>query len=250
MNRLQVETQKDVLKNEISREALKSELRPSMHKSLERFYKKSKSPQIPNHEQLLVGDIVLSRPMKNGVVTPSVVETTQIEHGYSSEAAYWTHVSLYVGDLHIIESQGFKDIEYWKNGWRKNTGVQVKPITKYSSTHDVIILRNTHPEFSNNRGLIARFALLDHTVFPRKYDWNTALEAAPTRRFKKRSKPKLDERINCSEFILECYAIGGSVLVPEYVSVSNGEKFFLPATFYQHKSFEKIDFDYLTITNE
>ena len=133
--------------------------------------------------------------------------------------------------------------------WRGKPSVQVAPITKYSSTHEITIFRNNNEKFSEFRGLVARYALLDHAIYPRKYDWITAAQAASASDAEERVEPNHTDRINCSEFILECYAIGGSALVLEYDDVSTGGAFFLPADFYTHPSFKPVDIDYYKISD-
>jgi hypothetical protein len=78
---------------------------------------------IPSHEHLEIGDIILTGfPKKlNGKVKWHPVHKSQIKHGCQIDNCRWTHAMLYVGELHVIESNKPTKIK---------TGVTLAPLTR------------------------------------------------------------------------------------------------------------------------
>ena len=75
---------------------------------------------IPSYENLEIGDIILSGyPKKeNGKDRWHPVHQSQIRHGCNAASCRWTHAMLYVGELHVIESN---------KPTKLKTGVEVDP---------------------------------------------------------------------------------------------------------------------------
>ena len=158
---------------------------------------------IPNYEQLKLGDIILtSHPKTMGADRKwHPVSHSQRLNGLSEEHCHWTHAMLYVGELHIVESN---------KPTRIRTGVTLAPLTRDASKSEFIVLRYKGAEFAKRRNDIVRYALMSPFLAPRRYDLWGALSSHY--RFRPRGADH-SKRIFCSEFILECFAIGGAFMV-------------------------------------
>ena len=188
---------------------------------------------VPSQEGLRVGDIILSRPSENKWQA-SEIEATQREYGCNEECSRWTHAMLYVGQLHVAESN---------KPYSVKTGVAIFPLTAYTDQCEFMVLRYKNSEFSDGRRQnIARYALLSPNIDPRRYDWQTAVNAW---RRKLRKAPKHIKAINCSEFVLECFAIGGPYLIEDYIELmADQDTFYFPAHFAGSAHFEQIPMNY------
>lgn len=188
---------------------------------------------VPSQEDLRVGDVILSKP-SNGRWHATETVTTQRDYGCSDEASRWTHAMLYVGQLHVAESN--KPIS-------ARTGVAIFPLTAYTDQYEFLVLRYKNSEFGDSRRQnIARYALLSRNIDPRRYDLRTAYKAW---RRQRRNAPKHLKSINCSEFVLECFAIGGPYLIEEYLRLMNdADTFFFPAHLAENDNFEHIPMRY------
>ena len=228
------------IRGAISATNLKTELGSAAAAAAIKLCKKNSHDEqlIPASESLRVGDVILSRPLdKKNTPRRSIVEEVQLLHDCEPESAYWSHSMLYAGQLHVIESQ--KDMTF-------RTGVQVNPLTKYSPNHDLKVLRYNHEEFTQDRRLrIVRYALLDHAIRPRKYPRRGSLEAF----YKWRPNGASHiTRINCSEFILECFAIAAEFLVKQYLMVLRDQhQFYLPAHIDQDENFVPEELEYYVL---
>lgn len=205
---------------------------------------------VPNHEKLRVGDVVLTRrrPKNSSTSKPSAIARKQQENGFDDDQSSWTHVSLYVGDLHVLESHGFKD-RYWVPDFLSGlsgfmAGVQVRPLTEYSNTCDLRFLRHVDPDYDSVRSSIARHGLLDRCVNRRKYGYMRAISGGLPSKLREKIRPRLDREVICSELVVECLAIGGTVLVEEYNQLLSGERYFYPADFAAHPSFKAVEVDF------
>jgi hypothetical protein len=184
------------------------------------------------------GDIVLVKRRQKGGAAQLIADVQEQVLGFASYAAQWTHAMVYVGDLHVAESQ--KAILGWP-------GTRVVPLTKYAADCDMMICRFSGPRFSlAEANGIARWALLDCTVGQRRYDNARALDSATLTR---PQKTNLQKAVICSEFALECLATGGGVLVGEYNAMLKAERFFYPADFVKSDAFRKIPLEFLELTS-
>lgn len=225
----------DCVVGEISRNALEAEISPSAARSAIRHLKWTPEGDrfVPAHENLRVGDVILSRPHMR-VWQTEEIETTQQEYGCTLECSRWTHAMLYVGQLHVAEST---------KPYSLKTGVAIYPLTAYSGEFDFRVLRYKNEEFSaGRRQNIARYALLNRYVNPRQYDRKAAYNAWLRRR---RKGPKHVKSINCSEFVLECFAIAGPYMIDEYVRLLDGtDDYFFPANLAANSHFEHVPMKY------
>jgi hypothetical protein len=206
------------------------------------------SNRVPNPEDLRVGDIILTRSRKNST---NPIVNTQRNRGFNLDDAQWTHVSLYVGDLHVLEAQGFKDDGWWSDltagAAKLRAGVQIRPVTRYTQSCEIRVLRHTDPDYANVRMSVARYGLLDLCVNRRRYGHMRALHGAFPPDAGWRAKPRLEREVICSELVLECLAIGGQVFVREFDNVSTGNEFFFPASYSAHSALQQVDFSYLNV---
>lgn len=210
---------------------------------------------VPFADDLAVGDIILTRHAKKFAFLPTV-ETYQrkIPQFEEGEAASWTHAMLYVGRLHVVESTNIFKIDDFNWG----TGIRITPLIHSSPKTEYLVCRhreaNSIPDFGLLAQSVALYALMDHAIRRRSYGFDRATAVVlaswpPYLKFLKRLFPnRLDEAIICSEYVLECLAIGGTILTDEWSSVSN-DRFFLPADFYNHPDFEHLPMKFIQINH-
>jgi hypothetical protein len=192
---------------------------------------------IPSYECLQLGDIVLAgHPKKtNGKDKWHPVRSSQLKQGCHSDSCRWTHAMLYVGQLHVIESN--KPTK-WK------TGVTLAPLTRDAHRSEFLILRYKGEDFLGRRDHMVRHALMSPYLTPRQYD----IPGAIASHFSWRPKgADHSTRIFCSEFILECFFLQG-FLVEEFIEVTEGRnKFFLPAHLAVHNRFDRFPMKYFEL---
>jgi len=193
---------------------------------------------IPSHECLEIGDIVLSGHPKreNGKDKWHPVQKSQLRQGCDPASCRWTHAMLYVGDLHVIESN---------KPTKLRTGVTLAPLTRDSHNREFLILRYKGTDFVERREDIVRYALMSSYLAPRQYDIGGAL--APHFRWRPNGADH-SKRIFCSEFILECFFVQGPFLVKEFIAVTEGEnQFFLPADLAVDDRFDHLPMKYFEL---
>lgn len=234
----------------ISRAALEKELRSSVVKSLSRYIDVGKgTTSVPIHESLRVGDVILTRERgRRGGKNP--VRIAQSLAGYEDGFATWTHAALYVGDLHIIESIGGFLRELRKaphTPWR--SGVHLRPLTKYSSTHDLRVLRYESPDFDTERRRIAAYAFLEYSIGKRKYDHARVRNLAKSVAWREPDKAgtKHSTKVICSEFVAEAFAIGGGLLAEMYNDLLEKGVPIYPATLAKCDRFREVPVSYYTL---
>jgi hypothetical protein len=188
---------------------------------------------IPSYEDLRVGDVILSRPLSRKWPTAEI-ETTQKKYGCNRDCCCWTHAMLYVGQLHVAESN---------KPYAIKTGVGISPLTAHTGSSEFLVLRYRDAEFrATRRQSIARYALLNPTINPRRYDVRAAIGARLRRR---PTGVRHAEYVNCSEFVLECFAIAGPYLIQSYLQIQNERNsFFFPAHLADDSNFEQFPMKY------
>jgi hypothetical protein len=145
----------------ISRAALTAELGPTLaRKALSHV---GTGGRIPNFEELLPGDVILSRNLDaKGNVSPSNVRFVQKslkQKKFSEDNLTWTHTMMYVGGMHVAESQFIKKKEIW-------VGLRVVPLTIYSQNVELLICRHKALEGGMEA---AQYALLNCIAERRGY---------------------------------------------------------------------------------
>jgi hypothetical protein len=193
---------------------------------------------IPSHEYLEPGDIILSGkpPKADGKYKWHPISTGQQKYGCEQQHCHWTHAMLYVGELHVVESN--KPIKI-------KTGVNVAALTRDAHHSEFLVLRYNNPEFKERRHDVVRYALMSPYLTPRTYDLLGAISSYIAWRPK---GARHEKRIFCSEFILECFAIGGAYLVEDYVRITEQEnQFFLPAHLAAHPGFDRLPMKYFDL---
>jgi hypothetical protein len=193
---------------------------------------------IPSYECLEIGDIILSgHPIKqNGKYKWHPVHKSQLKQGCDPASCRWTHAMLYVGDLHVIESN---------KPTKLRTGVNLAPLTRDSHNREFLILRYAGPDFIARREDIVRYALMSSYLTPRQYDVGGAIASHFSWRPTGADHSK---RIFCSEFILECFFVQGPYLVEEFIAVTEGEnQFFLPADLAVDDRFDQFPMKYFEL---
>lgn len=236
--------------NTISLNALKN-ISPLMFQAVKRG-RKSVRPTIPNPEDLRVGDLILTRHLSQaGSEAPTLISRAQSLLGFSPAGSAWTHVALYVGDLHVVEAQGIKDrtalAEALKGEGNLLAGVQLRPITDHYERGAVQVLRHTSQAFPEVRGMIARYALLDLHLRKRRYGHARAIRTVTDNTSTTAKAQHTDSEIICSEFVLECLAIGGSTMVQEYADFRDGKRKVLPASFFDDDRFAEVSVGMLRV---
>jgi hypothetical protein len=198
----------------------------------------SKRRLIPSHEHLEIGDIILTGyPKKlNGKDRFHPVHRSQKSQGCDPDSCRWVHAMLYVGELHVVESN--KPTKF-------RTGVTLAPLTRDAHNSEFLVLRYKGSDFKYRRDVINRYALMSPYLTPRSFDGIGAIQS----HFKWRPKgANHTKRIFCSEFILECFAIMGPYLVEEWLKVTEQPgTFFLPAHLAVDERFERLPMKYFVL---
>jgi hypothetical protein len=212
----------------ISRAALRNEVGELSLISLVGHPTRFSPPRtIPCHDDLDFGDVILSRRKRPNWFARQISKV-QLNCNCKEDFTSWTHAMLYVGNLHVIESSKHFSIR---------SGVQITPLTFYSDTHDLLVLRYRNPEFLVRNIHIVRDALLYQQIGRRSYDFTV-----PYYLWRGKVRPKekdFDRHINCSEFVLERFATGGPFLVEEWLKVRESANiYFFPADFAAHPGFD------------
>lgn len=229
----------------ISNATLKAELGHNIAASALSAFRGKKEILIPNLDDLERGDVILSRYTKNNTIKGSPVEFGQKTHmrkKFSAAACIWTHAMVYLGNMFVAESQPFLLDEKFLLGF--GSGLQAVPLTRYCGSRDFVICR--YADYSDVGDDIAQYAVLNCIANTRKYPLWRTISCALTQRSRKKD---LHLAANCSEFALECLAIGAACMVDIYDSVFNGSEDFYPADFYDHSDFKKIDMTYLRLVS-
>ena len=204
---------------------------------------------IPNFEALVPGDILLTKTLKKGKPDrSSVVYIGQHNHtkkSFSDDNALWTHAMVYVGNMHVVESQlGRRAIKTFSHREKAApAGLKVSPITDYSYNFEIVIcrLKGLSKEDSHKVALYALSnCFIDKRTYPR------ARIVVDTITAKSRPK-KLNLAATCSEFSLECLAIGTGNMTSVYVNVTSGDDDYYPADFHRSEQFEKIPMTYFQL---
>ena len=229
----------------ISRNSLESEFGRGVARNIDRALRGKALKMIPDHENLMVGDVILSKTTK---LTPSEWHQRRLGR-YTQEQAAWSHAMLYVGRLHVVEFRTF-------NARGLASGIVVNPLTKHSPDVEFKICRRSNYDkirkFSSSRRAAALYALLDQAVHRRRYDFKRiAALASEGKRWEgvvRALFPSDFERaMICSEFVLECLAING-ILTIDYLTMIENGTYFLPADFYAHSLLDKLDMKFKTYT--
>jgi hypothetical protein len=229
----------------ISKNALESEFGRGVARSIDKALRGKHLKMIPDHESLMVGDVILSKTSR---LTMPEWHQRGLDR-FKPADAVWSHAMLYVGRLHVVEFRTF-------NLKGLGSGIVVNPLTKHSADVDFKICRrsgyNTIRKFSSSRRGAALYALLDQAVRRRRYDFNRiaaiASEGKKWEAFVKTMLPSDFERaMICSEFVLECLAING-LLTIDYLNLQQKGRYFLPADFHAHPLLDKLDMKFKVYT--
>jgi hypothetical protein len=216
---------------------------------------------IPNFELLRPGDLILTkeresqhrfRIRRSGSRKPNRITRAQLDGGIPSEKATWTHVAVYVGNLHIVESTGVKDLA--RNKWRRlgnwRVGVKCNSLLKYSENHDISVLRYRGDDAGQLGMKVAFHALLDVSLGRRRYDYGRAFYLALPEQIRNWLGPNIVNRVKriiCSDLALEYYHQGGKELVDLAYEVQLGKKVIFPASFACDSRFEVVNISYFML---
>lgn len=231
----------DQIVGTISRAALEAEIGKNLaHSALARM-KKQGEVLIPDFEQIERGDIILSRHcLRNHSAKNAPVVRAQkslMSKDFCAEACSWGHAMVYIGNMFVAESQPF-----FLHGVVPKSGLRAIPLTTHSTSRQLLICR--HKGVSGREGDVAHYAAVNCIADTRRYPLSRTIRCA----FLDRPEAKqLFYAANCSEFALECLAIGGQCMVDAYAKLKDGEEEFYPADFYARKEFEKIEMTYLRL---
>lgn len=220
---------------EISIATLRSVCSDSVGEKVLKAMEKAKSDLLPDMDSLQVGDIILSRKITEKSAPKSPVRDHQLQLGFPEEEAQWTHAMVYIGALHVAESVTW----HWDTyRWRYRTGTRTRNLMEYFHDHELLICR-PEDDFSLHelRHSVARHALLQMIVNPRRYGFlRVASMVWPI----SKKEVNFSKEIICSEFALECLAIGAGFMVQEFDDLKGENKYFLPAHFCRDPKLKKI----------
>lgn len=226
----------------ISRATLEAEIGGSFASCALSRMKRGGAILIPNYERLERGDVILSKHclsdtnIKNTPV--QIAQLSLASKRFSEDACSWGHAMVYVGNMFIAESQPF-----FFSGITPKSGLRALPLTIYSLSRELIICR--HKELCSTLGeKIAHYATLNCIADTRRYPLLRTIKSAL---LDKSLKKELLKAANCSEFALECLAIGGGYMVEPYSKLDDGEAEFYPADFFTRQEFDKIPMSYLKV---
>lgn len=194
--------------------------------------------RIPRHEDLLVGDIILTKKASSEM---SWVKAAQLLHERPADAAEWTHAMLYVGHLHVLESR--------PGSLTKRSGVRLSTLAQREKDRvECLRLRHVSPAYRNIRAEVARRALLEFKISRRRYGWRSVQDLALYHITGRRTPPNIEYAATCSEYVLSCLANGAAAFVKQYEqTLSHDGPFFLPADLYLRSEFEKRKLAYYEI---
>ncbi|HEY8261007.1 MAG TPA: hypothetical protein VIG55_07335 [Methylosinus sp.] len=227
----------------ITREILAAEIgRNLAHSALARM-KRGADLLIPDLEGVRRGDIILSRHCGwRENVKLSLVARAQkslFSKNFTPEACSWGHAMVYLGDMFVAESQPI-----FFRGPLPASGLRAIPLTAHSASRELLICR--HRGAAGREENIARYAALNCIANSRRYPIDRVLRTA----FLDRSETKqLFIAANCSEFALECLAVGARCMVETYAKVRSGQEDFYPADFHADSDFERIEMTYLRLVD-
>jgi len=222
---------------EISRAALATVLAPQDLNRVLTELNGQETKRIPNWEKLGPGDVILSS--ERGNYKHNIVYRFQRRfRKFEEEAAKWTHAMVYLGGLHVAESNsGAKDLV---TGKFTVEGTNMLALTRYSANHELMVCRpkGFTPEA---RAEAARYAAIDIAERRRTYDRGRLLEMAV-----RAGTPRVAvaaHSVICTDFAMEIIAIGGGQLLKEY----NAGEFSFPAQFATSEQFECEPVDYFKL---
>jgi len=243
----------------ISRNALISDFGLGVAKSVLEKLDAQDFKVVPNYENLLVGDVILSSQPARGWEkyfsedAPIQVHQRTIPRFGSSTAPKWSHAMLYVGRLHVVESQ----VHSKSKDGNFRSGLRVAPLTLPSPDTELVICRRKNwqsiESFDGYRRNAALYGVVDHVVAPRSYDYSRIATLALDGKagifsdlVRKFIKARFHQSVICSEFVLECLAIGGQMLTQDWFQVSRSkDSYFYPADFAVHPDMELHAMEYL-----
>lgn len=224
----------------ISEAELRNKFGNGVATSIVKTARRLRADRIPDFDQLRVGDVVLSRSIKS---KPPVIERHQLEVGKPPEAAKWCHAMLYLGRLHVAESQTFHKVH--NKGWQ--SGVRIAPLIGNKSSE--LMVCRIRDEFDDEefRKEAANYALMDHAIHRRRYSYERIAAMALgswklTGWLAPRFYGNLAKTIICSEYVLECLAIGGTFFIEDHDAIG-GKNVFYPADFAAHAGFDTFKLD-------
>jgi hypothetical protein len=232
---------------EVSFETLERELSHGAIRSIRKALRKGAANTIPDYSALQVADVILTRPITSDFVSKNI-DAHQAKCGFGKEQSCWCHAMLYIGDLHVAEST----VAWWDGlKLRVYSGVRVVSILEALSNREFVVLRGkelaNYPEIGS---AIAKYALLDFALNRRNYNVGRIAEFT-TNGFMHKIATKMNigalkNSIICSEYVLECLAIGGAFLVEEYEALKE-RSYFYPANFIASSKFEILNLGTLTV---
>lgn len=162
---------------------------------------------------------------------------------------------LYVGRLHVAECKTL----FLDNG-RIKSGIKISPLVRTSRNTEYVVCRHkgwkTIEGFDGYRRNAALYAMVDHAVSRRVYDFKRIaalyfdgkVPLLPSAVVRRMFKSNFDRAVICSEFVLECLAIGGQMLTEDWLRLeerAGRQQYFYPADFYTHPSLEQHPMQFL-----
>lgn len=150
---------------------------------------------------------------------------------------------IYVGQLHVAESQTF----FFADGRIPMTGNRIAPLTLYAAKHDLRVCRL--PNLSSEvRNQIAIDSLLNVSIDRRRYDFYRALAEGDRKIFsaikpllRTRTKDERQTAAICSDFVLLCHVRQGLLLAEHIRIQEDSEYYFYPAEFSASSRFDTFD---------
>lgn len=201
---------------------------------------------VPGADALRIGDVILCRPSSTGKYTHQIERHQRtIPRLNVGDAPTWRHAMLYVGRLHVAEST-----TWFKANRQIRSGVRIAPLINVGGKNDLLILRrsNMDVDYDEYRKSAAMYALTDYALSKKSYGYDRIVKmavqnAGPLAKLTPFVPSNFEKTVICSEYVLQCLAIGGQILTEQYLSLDD-DTFFYPADFAVMKTFEPVAFEY------
>ena len=219
----------------VSFESFATDLNRGPKASFRRSFERNNRQILPNYSDLRLADVILTKSMKKNIVGDTISKR-QRGLKYPADDASWTHAMIYVGQMHVAES-----VFLWHDIGRKvflRSGIRIAPITTVIKNCHYRILRHRDLErekYTVSRLEASNYAMLDYIADRRVYNVIRIPELATDGKVRrigaKINIPAIKRSIICSEFVLECLAIGAGVHVERFFQLQQDFGYIYPADF-------------------
>jgi len=233
--------------------------------SLERSLKGKRQVLLPDFPKLFRGDVILTKPKNRRPHSSEIVKKQKSIGRFDDQYCEFTHASIYLGQMHVAESVPIHfELENLKRlalGEVVISGLRIVPITQAIKNCDFEVFRVKGFEEDGKipeRSQVAQYSLLDHASFRRKYNNLRIVEISTKGRLRKISQNlnryrSLEKSIICSEYVLECLALGAGFSADRFFELENKTRktdkdYFYPADFTCLEGMKKVKLETVNVT--